>query len=294
MITTDTTQSTTAVPYALRMRDDSLFQLPKPTLMGIINMSPNSFYQPQPSFDAAVQTVADMVKAGADIIDVGGEATSPNVDIAAEAPNLQEELDRVVPIVQAIKQRFDIKVSVDTSQPKVMRESVMSGADMINDQRSLRVEGALATIAELKVPVCLMHFFDKPREPGSSECDALLQEVKRALRLSVQHCLAAGISRQRIIIDPGFGGGNYGKNARENFYLLSRLHKFRDINMPILAGWSRKSMLGEVIGGQPPEARLSASIAAATIAALQGAAIIRVHDVAETMDAFRVVRAFWE
>lgn len=260
--------------------------------MGVINRSPNSFYAPSQDLSAAMQTVERMVAAGASIIDIGGEATNPNVDIKREAPSIQQEIDRVVPLVAAIKQQCDVLVSVDTSQAKVMREAVYYGADMINDQRALCDDEALQTVAELNVPVCLMHFFSEPREPNSSRLPQLLAQIKRELTASIQRCVAQGIHRDHIIIDPGFGGGNFGKNSRENYYLLAHLKEFVQLGYPVLVGWSRKSMIGDALGGVPPQQRLYGSIAAATMAAMMGASIIRVHDVKETMDAVRVFEQF--
>lgn len=264
--------------------------LVKPAVMGIINVSPNSFYNPHLSLDAALRTAERMVAEGADILDVGGEATNPFVSIAEEAPSAQEEVDRVVPVVEAIKKRFDVRVSVDTSRAAVMQCSADCGADIINDQRALRVGRALETVAVLSVSVCLMHFIEPPREPGSCDAPTLLEKIKRDLLQAVSRCEAAGISRERLWIDPGFGQGNFGKNVEENFYVLAHLRELVDLGLPVVSGWSRKSMLGDILGGVPAEDRLWGGLAADTLAAYCGAAVIRTHDVKATVDAMKVVR----
>lgn len=266
-----------------------LDQLNLPAVMGVINVSPNSFYNPVNTIDAALHAAEAMVSAGVDIIDVGGEATSVNVSIEKEAPSIQEELDRVVPVIEAIAQRFDLLISVDTSQAQVMHDAVAAGAGMINDQRALRRDGALQVASELTVPICLMHFFKASRKPGSTSLENFLQQVKQELQEAVQRCERAGIKRDRLLIDPGFGQGNYSKNCDENFYLLSHLSQLQEIGLPILVGWSRKSMIGDVLN-VPPKDRLYGSISAAVIAAMQGASVIRVHDVKETVDAMKIYK----
>ena len=271
----------------LRLRDDRLIQLPKPAVMGVINVSPNSFYNPHLTIDSALHAAEKMVAEGASIIDVGGDATNPGVDIATDAPSAETEIERVVPLVHAIKKHFNVVVSVDTSRAEVMREAVAQGADMINDQRALSGEGALSIIAALKTPVCIMHFFNPIRQPGSSDFATLLKTIKHELAQAVFRCEKQGISRDRIIIDPGFGQGNYGKNTQENFYLLAHLSEFVDMGLPVLTGWSRKSMIGDVLGVEPKD-RLYGSIAADTLATIKGAAIIRTHDVGAIVDAVTV------
>lgn len=262
--------------------------------MGVINMSPDSFYRPYHCEDEIFTAVEQMVKSGVDIIDVGGEATNLAIDLNHNAPSAEEQANRVVPLIERIAQRFDVLISVDTSEPLVMREAVQHGARLINDQRGLSRPGALETAVELNTPVCLMHFFDPPRMPGSSSPAALFALIKADLEKTVARCRASGLNGNKIIIDPGFGQGNYGKNARENYYLLAHLQELTAMGLPILAGWSRKSMIRDALDGASPENRLYGSIAAATIAAMQGASIIRVHDVAETRDAVKVFRAMRE
>ena len=260
-----------------------------PIVMGIINASPESFFNPHHSANDALITADRMISEGATILDVGGEATNPAVNLE-DSPDWQSELNRVLPVVRAIKERFDVLVSVDTSQPNVMRAVIDAGADIINDQRALAVGDALTIVSEAEVAVCLMHFFDAPRLPGSSVKEVLLHQIKRDLQQTIARCEIAGISRGSLIIDPGFGQGNYGKNAAENYYLLSQLVTFHELQLPILSGWSRKSMLGDLLEA-PPENRLYAGIAADTIAAYHGAKIIRTHDVKAASDAIQVAIA---
>lgn len=280
--------------FTLRLSNGYLFELPKPAVMGIINTSPNSFYNPHLNFGDALSTVDYMVAAGANILDIGGEATNPFVDIEAEAPSVQNEVDRVAPLVAAIKKRFDILVSVDTSRPAVMREVVKAGADIINDQRALCVADAMLMVATLETPVCLMHFAEPHRDAKPRDPATLLQTIKRDLSAVIQRCERHGITRDRIIIDPGFGQGNFGKNCAENYYLLANLHEFTAMGFPLLAGWSRKSMVGDTLGGVSPQERLYGSIAAETLAAFKGAAIIRTHDVKAVADAIKVANCMME
>ncbi len=276
--------------FSLRLADNQKISLTKPAVMGVINMSPDSFYRPYSSHDEILKTVEGMVNSGVNIIDVGGEATNLNINL--ENPlQAQEEIDRVAPMIDSIASRFPVLISVDTSQPGVMREAVRQGAHIINDQRGLQAPGALVAAVELKTPVCLMHFFSEPRQPGSCSLAELMARIKADLWILTARCQTAGISAERIMIDPGFGQGNYCKNAQENYYLLAHLKEFGALGFPVLVGWSRKSMIGEILGGVSPQDRLYGSIAAAALAAMQGAAIIRVHDVAETIDAIKVFQA---
>jgi len=258
--------------------------------MGIVNVSPNSFHAPHASIDAVLKTAEAMVRAGAEILDVGGEATNPGVDLKNDAPSTEAEVDRVIPAIKAIKKNFNVMVSVDTSRPYVMRQAVNHGADMINDQRALQISNALETVQSLQVPVCLMHFMP-PREPDSCDPRELLNQIKQALMRRVRACIEAGIDQNKIIIDPGFGGGNYGKSARENFYLLAHLKAFVALGYPVLTGQSRKSMIGAALGNVSPNDRLYGSIAADTIAMMNGSSIIRTHDVKAIADARAVYQS---
>ena len=273
--------------FDLRMRNGNYVNFFEPAVMGIINVSANSFYNPHFNKESALRTAEKMVNEGANILDIGGEATNPFVDIQIDSTSVQIELDLVLPVLEAIKKRFPVLVSVDTSQPSVMKESVDMGADIINDQRSLRWDNALTTVSALKTPVCLMHFPLQTRKPGSTTFSCFLEMVKKELREHIQRCKEGGISEDRIIIDPGFGQGNYRKNTAENFYLLNNLSEFVAMGLPVLSGWSRKSMIGNILI-QPPKNRLFGSIAADVLAVYHGASIIRTHDVKATREAIKV------
>ncbi|RUO21181.1 dihydropteroate synthase [Aliidiomarina iranensis] len=255
-------------------------------VMGILNVTPDSFSDGgrYNSIKAAVQRASEMVTAGADWLDVGGESTRPGAADVAE----NEELERVIPVIEAIKREFAVHISVDTSKPAVMREAVAAGAEMINDVRALREPGALAAAAVTNAKVCLMHMIGQPRTMQEApEYENLVADIKSFLQERINACEAAGISRERILLDPGFG---FGKTVRHNYELLHRLQCFQEFELPLLIGLSRKSMLGKVTGKDVDE-RLAASIAGATIAMMKGAAVLRVHDVAETKDAVKVVTA---
>ena len=258
-----------------------------PVIMGVINVSPNSFYNPHLDLNSAFHAAEKMVHDGADILDIGGEATNPLVNIHMDSPSLQVELDRLIPTIEGIKKRFDILISVDTSHPRVMREAISIGADIINDQRALQIEDALTVVKELKTLVCLMHSPNVNRKPGSTSCAHLLSTVKRDLESAIERCESQGVSRNQIIIDPGFGQGNYRKNLNENFYLLTHLSEFLSFGLPVLSGWSRKSMIGNILS-QLPADRLFGSIAADVLAVYQGASIIRTHDVKASREAVRI------
>lgn len=257
--------------------------------MGIINTSPNSFYNACNNVDDALKLAEKMVREDADILDIGGEATNPMITIESST---QMEMDRVIPVIEAIKKNFDISISVDTSRPEVMKAAVNAGANMINDQRALKMPNALSTAIQLKVPVCLMHGFHPARIAGSSTKEKLLSDIKNDFLRWIKEYQAAGLSSDHIILDPGFGGGHYGKNTEENYYLLKHLDELTSLGYPSLIGWSRKSMLGETLNGAPPKDRLYASLAAAILAAQKGATIIRTHDVGATQDALKVWERF--
>ncbi len=256
--------------------------------MGIINLSPQSFYHATPTYDDALRCAEQMVLDGADILDIGAVATNPTVNINSDIPSVQAELDAVMPFIELLSKNVDINISVDTYRADVMRESIARGAHMINDQRALTEVNALETAVKLNVPVCLMHHFNPPRTAGSTSKEDLLSQIISDLKKQADRCLSAGMSKENIILDPGFGGGSFGKNADENFYLLSKLEKITALDFPVLVGLSRKSFLGELCNADI-ENRLSASIAAAVIAAQKGAAILRVHDVKATKDALQVM-----
>lgn len=255
-------------------------------VMGILNATPDSFSDGGRfnHLDAALKRCEQMVKEGADWIDVGGESTRPG---AAEVSALQE-LERVIPVIEAIKQRFEVKVSVDTSKPEVMQAAIVAQVDMINDVRALQEPGALEAVAPSEVLVCLMHMQGEPRSMQQTPDYAdVVYDVKLFLEQRINSCQQAGISAQRLLLDPGFG---FGKTVRHNYQLLQRLASLHEYGLPLLIGLSRKSMLGAVTHTEIDE-RLAASIAGATIAAMKGARIVRVHDVKPTVDAMHVVHA---
>lgn len=264
--------------------------MPGPTLpievMGILNVTPDSFSDGGQfnNVDTALYQAEQMVSDGAHWLDIGGESTRPG----AEAVPVAEELDRVVPVIERIRSQFDVKISVDTSKAEVMTAAVAAGAHMINDIRALREPGALVAAANAGVKVCLMHMQGQPRSmQDAPHYEDVITDIIDFFHQRIKQCEAAGIQREQIFLDPGFG---FGKTIRHNYELLQRLTALHQLQLPLLVGMSRKSMLGKVTGRDVSQ-RLAASVAAATVAALKGAQIIRVHDVAETMDAVRVVTA---
>ena len=257
-----------------------------PAVMGILNVTPDSFSDGGRFVgrDAAVRQAEAMARDGAAIIDVGGESTRPGADDVSE----QQELDRVIPVIEELVAAVDVAVSIDTSKPGVMRAAIAAGAAMINDIRALREEGALQAAVELQRPVCLMHMLGQPRTMQQKpEYTDLVGEVRDFLDERVRVCVEAGLPEHSIIVDPGFG---FGKTPRHNVELLSNLRQLQAIGRPILVGLSRKSTLGELTGRDVGE-RMPASIAAAVIAVIEGATIVRVHDVRATVDALRVAAA---
>ena len=263
--------------------------IPVPAVMGILNVTPDSFSDGGQfdSPDIALRQAAMMAEDGASIIDIGGESTRPGADSVGE----QEEIDRVIPIIEAIRAVTDVPISVDTSKPQVMREAVAAGACMINDVRALREAGALEAAAELQVPVCLMHMRGQPRTmQDDPQYDDVVAEVAAFLAERVDECVGAGLNKDLIVVDPGFG---FGKSHRHNVELLANLRQLRVRDRPVLVGVSRKSTLGELTGRKTGE-RMPASVAAAVVAVMQGAEIIRAHDVAATVDALKVAQAVLE
>ena len=265
---------------------NSLVDLSTPQVMGILNVTPDSFSDggKYTQFDYALEQAQQMIADGASIIDIGGESTRPG----AEAVSENDELARVIPVLKAIKQRFNIVVSIDTSKASVMSAAIDAGADMINDVRALQNEGCLAAVANSNIPVCLMHMQGIPKNmQNSPSYDHVVNDIIVFFKQRIDTCLSAGIARERLILDPGFG---FGKTLEQNFYLLANLSKFNQLGLPLLAGLSRKSMIGKLLNREV-EKRLSGSLATAIIAAQQGAHIIRVHDVQETVDALKVLKA---
>jgi dihydropteroate synthase len=254
--------------------------------MGILNVTPDSFSDGGKfiQIDNALAQVDIMLNDGATIIDIGGESTRPGAKNVCES----DEISRVIPIVQAIKQRFDVVISVDTSKAGVMSEAIAHGADIINDVRALQNEDCLKVIAQSNVPVCLMHMKGMPRTMQNNPVYTdLISEIKNFFTQRINACINVGIAKERIILDPGFG---FGKTLEQNFTLLAHLADFKSFGLPILSGTSRKSMLGNLLN-RDVEQRLSGSITTAILAAQQGSNIIRVHDVKETSDALKVLQA---
>ncbi len=257
-----------------------------PHVMGILNVTPDSFSDGGRYLDPAVAVTRarQMVAEGAAIIDVGGESTRPG----AAAVAAEEEIARVVPVIQALVAELPVPVSVDTSKPEVMRAAVAAGAGLINDVCALQQPGALAAAAELRVPVCLMHMQGEPRTMQQAPHYAdVVGEVRDFLARRVEKCVAAGIARERILLDPGFG---FGKTLGHNLSLLKHLPMLHELGLPLLVGMSRKSMIGAVLD-VPLEGRLYGSLAVATLGAWLGAAIVRVHDVKASADALKMVAA---
>ncbi|RLA29031.1 MAG: dihydropteroate synthase [Gammaproteobacteria bacterium] len=255
-------------------------------VMGILNITPDSFSDGGEflSPDKAIAQAEVMLADGADIIDVGGESTRPGAD----SISLQEELDRIIPVIEQINSQLDVAISVDTSKPDVMRAAVAAGAVLINDVFALRQDGAMDAAAELGVVVCLMHMQGEPRSMQvAPEYQELPRDIIDFLAGRIDACAAAGIDRNRIIVDPGFG---FGKNDEHNLQILANLHQLKELRQPLLVGLSRKRMLGNLTG-KAADQRVFAGIAAAVMAVAGGANIIRTHDVAATVDALKIADA---
>jgi dihydropteroate synthase len=259
--------------------------LDSPQVMGILNVTPDSFSDGGQfnSLDSALVQVDKMIAAGVTIVDIGGESTRPG----ASEVLLDEELSRTIPVIKAVRARYPaVWISIDTSKAEVMRQAVAAGADIINDIRALREPGALEAAAELGVPVCLMHMQGQPRtmQQAPSYQD-LIQQVCDFLQERVEACEQAGIKRDNIILDPGFG---FGKTLEHNYQMLARFEQLHGFGLPLLAGMSRKSMVFRLLDKAPAES-VAGSLACATVAAQKGAQIIRVHDFEQTMDVVTVV-----
>lgn len=262
----------------------------RPRVMGIVNVTPDSFSDggEHASIDAAVAHALRLVEEGADILDIGGESTRPGAD---EVP-LEEELRRVIPLIERLAKETTLPISIDTSKPEVMRAAVAAGAGMINDVYALRRDGALDAAATLGVPVVLMHMQGEPRSmQAAPDYDDVVADVHRFLAERIFSAEMAGISKKKIVVDPGFG---FGKTTAHNLALLARLDRFADLGVPVLAGLSRKRTIGELTGRTDPHDRVYGSVAAHLIAAQRGAKLLRVHDVAATVDALKVWQAVSE
>lgn len=259
--------------------------LDRPLVMGIVNVTPDSFSDGGRFFerDQAIAQARRLLDEGADLLDLGAESTRPGAAPVSEA----EELDRLLPVLEAVRDA-PVPISIDTLKPGVMRAAIAAGASLVNDVNALRAPGAIEAVAAGDAGVCLMHMQGEPRTmQHAPHYDDVVAEVKAFLAERVAACEAAGIGRDRILIDPGFG---FGKTVEHNLTLLRDLHAFADLGVTVLAGLSRKSTLGRITG-RPAEQRLAASLSAAVLAAERGARIVRVHDVAETRDALAVLAA---
>ena len=264
-----------------------LISTDQPIVMGILNTTPDSFSDGGrfEQIDMAVQHALQMQAEGAQIIDVGGESTRPG----AEAVSVGDELQRVIPLIESLRQRSDVLISIDTSKPEVMRAAVAAGANLVNDVTALRAPGALETCAELDVPVCLMHMQGEPRSMQSNPSYRnVVAEVSEFLLQRKQAAMAAGIGEERILLDPGFG---FGKSLAHNLQLLKELDQLQSLESPLLVGLSRKSMFAAILDGAPVDQRLYASVAAAVLCWDRGARLFRVHDVRATVDALKVCSA---
>lgn len=260
--------------------------LSRPQVMGILNVTPDSFSDGGrfSQRDAALRHAEEMFRAGATLLDVGGESTRPG----AQAVSAQEELERIAPVVEAIAAELDVVISVDTSTPEVISVAARLGAGLINDVRSLQREGALAAAAASGLPVCLMHMRGEPTTMQQSpEYADIVVEVRDFLQARMQACVAAGIASDKLILDPGFG---FAKTLEHNLKLFKCMEALHGLGRPLLVGVSRKSMIGRVLGHEVG-ARLYGSLALAALAVSKGAHILRVHDVAETVDVVRMIAA---
>lgn len=260
--------------------------LATPQVMGILNVTPDSFSDggTHNTPAKALEHARKMIAEGATIIDIGGESTRPG---AAEV-SPEQEAERVVPVVAAIARESDVWISVDTSKALVIREAANAGAHILNDIRSFSEPGALQAAAQSGLPVCVMHMQGEPRTMQQApHYQNVVREVYAYLEEQVARCTAAGIEKNHIILDPGFG---FGKTLAHNYRLLDKLDVFHNLGLPVLAGMSRKSMIGQLMD-IPPDERVAGSVACAVIAAMKGAQIIRVHDVKETVQAMKVVEA---
>jgi len=255
-------------------------------VMGIVNVTPDSFSDGG-QFCETAQAIAhalSLVEQGADILDVGGESTRPN----ATPVSLDEELSRVIPVIKALVQQVNVPISIDTYKPAVMQAAIKAGASLVNDVRALQAPEALDVVATSRVGVCLMHMQGTPQTMQiNPSYQNVVTEVREFLVARLQACLDAGVAASRILLDPGFG---FGKTRQHNIALLQQLEELNSLGQPILVGLSRKSVLGQVTGSDV-DARLHASVAAAVIAAMKGAGVVRVHDVKATVEALKVVNA---
>ncbi|MCW5590235.1 MAG: dihydropteroate synthase [Legionellales bacterium] len=282
--------------FEFKSREPQLFQcgdfsldLSRPQIMGILNINQESFCAKNRSdnLDELIAIAKKMVAEGARIIDVGAEPTNPHIEKNITA---QKELDSIIPVITELRRALNVPISIDTSDPSVMIAAVKSGANLINDVRALQKEHALITAKQLNVPVCLMHMAYPFGKNHPLQFAADITSVYEFLRQRVMVCVNAGIARQQILIDPGFGGGNFGKSLHQDLALMNQLALFTQLNLPILIGVSRKSTIGAVLDLAVDE-RIYGSIALSLLAIHNGAKIIRTHDVKETAQALRMWQA---
>ncbi|MFT7228372.1 MAG: dihydropteroate synthase [Methylophilaceae bacterium] len=260
--------------------------LTSPRVMGILNVTPDSFSDGghYSQTDIAVTQAYKFIEEGADIIDIGGESTRPN----AEPVSLQEELDRVIPVIESLANKIDIPISIDTYKPAVMQAAIAAGASIVNDVKALQEAGAIEVVANAYVAVCLMHMQGEPRNmQDDPHYDDVVEDVVTFLLDRVATCDQAGIQKNRLMIDPGFG---FGKTRTHNITLIQQLNTLANTGYPVLVGLSRKSVLGQMTGNDI-DARLYVSVSAAVVSAINGAKILRVHDVKATVEALKVVTA---
>jgi dihydropteroate synthase len=261
--------------------------LDRPRVLGIINVTPDSFADggEHATTRSAIDHGLALAEQGADVLDLGGDSTRPG----AREVGIDDELRRVIPVIEALAQRTALPISIDTSKPGVMRAAVAAGAGMINDVYALRRDGALEAAAALGVPVVLMHMQGQPRSMQDAPTyDDVVAEVHRFLAERIFAAEMSGIDKKRIVVDPGFG---FGKTSAHNLLLLAQFERFTELGVPVLAGLSRKKTIGELTGRDDPRERVHGSVAAALIAAQRGARLLRVHDVAATVDALKVWNA---
>lgn len=260
-------------------------QTSKPLIMGVLNITPDSFSDGGQNFDTnkAIESSKRMIIQGADVIDVGGESTRPG----AQSISIVDEIRRVIPVIEALHRSTDIPISIDTSKPEVMKLAVEAGANMINDVCALSADGALEAAAMLNVDVCLMHMQGSPRvmqkDPAYND---VVDDIKDFFSQRIEACIEAGIAEDKIILDPGFG---FGKTLEHNIEILKRFNEFKIFGLPLLAGLSRKSMIGTLLDDRNVDGRVVGSVTGAIIAVQNGADIVRVHDVLETKDALTIL-----
>ncbi len=267
-----------------------VLNLDKPSIMGILNVTPDSFSDGGKwnSLKNALDHAKAMEEEGALIIDIGGESTRPG----AKTVSVNEELDRVIPVVENLRKQTDLMISIDTSQVEVIKEAVKAGADIWNDIRALTNENAIETAASLNIPVILMHMQGNPATmQDHPHYEDPLKEVIAFLNSRIDACLKGGIKKENIILDPGFG---FGKTVKDNYILLDNLDKIVALGYPVLSALSRKSMIGAACTIEDPQKRVTGSVAGALISVLKGAQMLRVHDVKETVEALNVYKAMIE